>query len=425
MRFLKLFTPYSYWFCHYQRNTIKNQALENYSHIKELFEKYLNNSISRDEYGVLLQYFGKEEDHGDLHQLVTAALAGNDSVHDSVQLGRAVDAVAFQLRQKLQPKKTVLWRKYLPYAAAFFLISAIAGAYYVISTSQRFSKEKQSVANDVKPGHSAATLTLASGKKILLNDASEGTVALESGITVSKNQKGEIIYTISGSNEASEHSLNTLATAKGETYQIVLSDGTKVWLNAGTTLQYSANLRERGMRKVKLTAGEAYFEVSKDKSHPFIVETPTQAVEVLGTHFNINSYADEGRTVTTLAEGSVKVSDLNHANQHTVILKPGEQSLYSGGSINVQEADLQTALAWKNNKIYFRDAPLQEVLRQVSRWYNIEVEYEGEPTREVFNGGIKRTANLSAVLRILEISNVRFSVKKKNNVTTLIVMNEK
>ncbi|MBT2621927.1 FecR family protein [Chryseobacterium sp. ISL-6] len=398
--------------------------METDPHIKELFTKYLNNSINREEYVVLLGYFGKEEDQGDLRQFVMEALSVDNSEYDNVELARVVDAVASQLREKLQPRETVRLRRYLPYVAAVLLLISSVTAYYLSRTDQGYLKQKQGLANDVKPGHSAATLTLAGGRKISLNDVSAGTLAVESGITVSKNKNGELIYTISSTNGASEHSINTLSTAKGETYQIVLSDGTKVWLNAGTTLQYAANLREQGKRKVKL-AGEAYFEVFKDKSHPFVVETPTQSVEVLGTHFNINSYADEGRTVTTLAEGSVKVSALQNADQKAVILKPGEQSLYSNGDINVRAADMQTALSWKEGQIYFKDASLQEVLRQVSRWYNIEVEYKGEPGSEVFNGGIKRTANLSAVLRILELSNVHFSLNKKNNVTFLTVSPEK
>lgn len=219
-----------------------------------------------------------------------------------------------------------------------------------------------------------------------------------------------------------QNSLNTLSTANGETYQLLLPDGSKVWLNAATTLQYSANLRAQGKRKVKLLAGEAYFEVSKDKKQPFIVETGKQDVEVLGTHFNINSYADEGRTVTTLQEGSVKVSPLNNPNEkNNIILKPGQQSLLTNGNINVQKADLETALAWKEGEIFFKDATIQEVLRQVSRWYNVEIKYQGVPTKEIFNGGIKRSSNLSTVLRVLELSNVKFSLTKNNNKTTLIV----
>ncbi len=399
--------------------------MENYHNIQELFTKYLDNTINREEYDALLQYFEKQEDNDELHQLVTEALLKDNSECDHIRLDKAVDTVAFQLQQKLRPTKNIMLRKYLPYAAAVLLFF-MAGIAYYINFNHDSKKEMQLVEIfDVKPGHSGATLTLASGKKVLLNKTVNGSIASEDGINIFKLSDSTVTYTVSnakGDKKDSDDRVNTITTAKGETYQIVLSDSTKVWLNAATTLQYSANLGERGKRKVRLVAGEAYFEVSKDEKHPFIVKTPTQNVEVLGTHFNINSYADEGHTVTTLEEGSVKVSTSDNFTQKNIILKPGQQSLASGGNLKVMEADLQTALAWKEGKIYFRDAPIQEVLRQVSRWYNIAIEYNGTPTKELFNGGIKRTANLSSVLRILELSNVKFKLSKKNNTTTLIVL---
>lgn len=395
--------------------------MENYNDIKKIFTKYLDNSISKDEYDRLLQYFGKKEGSEELHQLVMEALANETNEYDNVQLGRVVDRVAAQLRGKLQPKKTILLRKYMPYAAAALLFFMIGISYYIIFRKDN-QREKEVAVIDVKPGKSAATLTLADGKKILLNNISAGNITSDRGITVSKAKGGELIYTIKESNTNLPTDINTLSTANGETYQIMLSDGTKVWLNAATTLQYSANLRTQGKRKVKLIAGEAYFEVTKDKNHPFIVETSSQDVEVLGTHFNINSYLDEGHTVTTLEEGSVRVLPLNTISEgNKIILKPGQQSINAKSGIEVREADLETALAWKEGEIYFRHASIQEVLRQVSRWYNIEVKYLGTPTKELFNGGIKRNSNLSTVLRILELSDVHFSLMKKNNITTLIV----
>ncbi|MEI7486013.1 MAG: FecR domain-containing protein [Chryseobacterium sp.] len=393
--------------------------MENSHDINDLFAKYLNKNISREEYDALLEYFRKQGNVGELNELVANALAEDFPVNYNIELNEIVNSVEYKLRQKLKPTKKLLLRQYIPYAA--IIIATLLGGGYLL-LHYHAQKTKDEFIADVNPGHSAATLTLANGKKILLNEVSNGNIANEGGISVLKNKNGEVIYTITESNEGVDNRVNTLSTAKGETYQIVLSDGTKVWLNAATTLQYSANLREQGKRKVMLLAGEAYFEVSKDKQHPFIVETTKQEVEVLGTHFNINSYADEGRTVTTVEEGSVKVSPLNNHNEKdNIILKPGQQSLFADGNIHVREADLQTALAWKEGEIYFRDAPIQEVLRQVSRWYNIEIEYQGSPTKEVFNGGIKRSSNLSTVLRILELSNVHFTLKKNNNSTTLIV----
>ncbi|AZA95616.1 FecR family protein [Chryseobacterium shandongense] len=396
--------------------------MENYRNTKELFTKYLNNSISKDEYDALLDYFRKEEDDGELHQLVTDAISNEVQEHDPIRLDKAVDIVAIRLRNKLQTRKRFRLKKYLPYAAAILLFSIAANAYYVFIRHKTKIEEQHIVvsAEDIKPGRNAATLTLADGKKIFLNDVSVGAITKDQGISVSKTKSGELVYTLREANGIPANTINTLSTANGETYQIVLSDGTRVWINAATTIQYYANLGASRSRNVKLLAGEAYFEVQKDKNRPFIVETPSQKVEVLGTHFNINSYADEEKTVTTLAEGSVKVSTSGDRVRH-FILKPGQQSLNSNNNIQVKQADLQVALAWKDGKIYFKDAPIQEVLRQVSRWYNIQVEYQGAPTEEVFNGGIKRSANLSGVLRILELSNVNFKLIKRNNNNVLIV----
>ncbi|SMP20249.1 FecR family protein [Chryseobacterium profundimaris] len=394
--------------------------MENDQNIQSLFAKYLDNTISADEYEALLHYFGKQEDNGELYELVLKEVSGGLPVRNQVRLEKAVDAVSHRLRDQLQPKKIVGLGKYIPYAAAVFLFITIGISFYIISTRTSENNDPQIAVADVNPGHSAATLTLADGKRIFLNDASIGAIANDQGISVSKTKNGELVYTIKEANGIPENTINTLSTANGETYQIVLSDGTRVWLNAATTLQYAANLGAGKSRNVKLLTGEAYFEVQKDKKHPFIVETPAQKVEVLGTHFNINSYADEGKTVTTLAEGSVKVSTSGDRERH-IILKPGEQSLAVNNNIKVREADLQAALAWKDGKIYFKDAPIQEVLRQVSRWYNIQIEYRGTPTEEVFNGGIKRNENLSSVLRILELSNVNFKLIKRNNIHVLIV----
>lgn len=404
-------------------------VLENRDHYLQLLEKYRDNRCSPEEVELLLGYFRKNSpEQEQIMELVLAELqqVPSEEEFQNKNIEHNIDQAYLTISREIENTKTfknrstrMLWTRIL--GAAMILIIAGVSYLYFFNGSQKHS-ENQNIA-DVKPGHSGATLTLADGKKISLNEVSAGTIASESDINVSKTINGEIIYTASGSLDGANSNLNTLCTANGETYQIVLSDGTKVWLNAATTLQYSVNLREQGKRIVRLVAGEAYFEVAKDKSHPFVVKTAKQEVEVLGTHFNINSYVDEGKMVTTLAEGSVKIKEAS--DLIGVVLKPNQQAVSFNGSINVQEADLQTALAWKDNKIYFRDATIQEVLRQVSRWYNIKVEYKGVPTKEVFNGGIKRSANLSSVLHILELSNVQFSLKKNNNVTTLTVIQEK
>lgn len=213
-------------------------------------------------------------------------------------------------REALKPylkgdKKTRLWPK-IAVAASIALAVATVGYFY---QQHRNKTEQQFAANDIEPGRIAATLTLSSGKKIYIADASKGKVAEESGVTITKNEQGELVYGMAGG-ENGPGVMQTLTTYRGETQAVVLPDGSKVWLNALSSLKYPASFASSKDRRVELT-GEGYFEIEKDGAHPFIVSTDKQEVEVLGTHFNINSYTDEMATKTTLLEGSVKVSIRN------------------------------------------------------------------------------------------------------------------
>jgi ferric-dicitrate binding protein FerR (iron transport regulator) len=399
--------------------------LENQEQLQHLLEKYRDHRCSPQEVKQLLQYFHKdsrEQDHlmelvlNHLKEMPTAEELGDSHFNSRL------DQAYLNIRKELEVSHTrskatwQLWKKIL--TAATITITVGIGALYYINRYKTYHGHTLQ-AQDIRPGGHKARLTLSDGHSIELSRAQSGIIVSDKGISY---HSGLVI------SDKAIGGLLTISTPKGGEYEVVLPDGSKVWLNAATTLQYSASLRARGNRNVMLVDGEAYFEVAKDKSRPFVVSTKTQEVEVLGTHFNINSYGDQGRTVTTLEEGSVKVSSWDRKIAHsmnTIILKPGEQSLSAGGLLTVREADMQSALAWKEGMIYFRDAPIQEVLRQVSLWYKIEIEYEGIPTKEVFNGGVKRTADLSSVLRILELSNVHFSLKTRKNKTILTILQEK
>jgi hypothetical protein len=291
-----------------------------------------------------------------------------------------------------------LWPKVL-IAAAIVTIIASAGIWLIKNRDELASVQQNVEAkNDIAPGKQGATLTLASGKKIRLSDAANGELVKEAGVIITKSANGELVYEIKVVT-TEPNQLNTLTTAKGETYQVRLPDGSLVWLNAASSLTYSATLNERGVRRVKLD-GEAYFEIAKDKLHPFVVETGKQEVEVLGTHFNVNSYPDEPGIKTTLLEGSVKVGV--NGNQFS-ILKPGEQSQASNnGKIIVQAIDTELAVAWKNNQFIFEDDDIEFIMRMVERWYNVEVIYQGNKPVKKFWGAVSRFDNISSVLRILE-----------------------
>ena len=273
----------------------------------------------------------------------------------------------------------LFFRNYRITAAAVILTILSFGIYF-------YANYKVIHGDDIKPGKTTATLTLANGKKIILSDVANGKLATEADAVISKTSEGNIIYEIKD-RTTSSNQINVLSTARGETYQVRLPDGSKVWLNAATTLKYPTSFKSSGERLVELN-GEAYFEVFKDKARPFKVKSSNQTVEVLGTHFNINSYKDEATVNTILVEGSVKI------NKNT-ILKPGQQArFYKSGNITVSQADINQ-IAWKDGKFRFNNTNLEDVLRQLARWYDVDFVYEGKMSDKKISGGIDRNTNIS------------------------------
>ncbi|TDQ07497.1 FecR family protein [Pedobacter metabolipauper] len=306
------------------------------------------------------------------------------------------------------PKKTQvipLWSRLI--AAAIALIVIGAGLfYYQAQDPKRGLHAMANYANDIAPGKVGATLTLANGKKIRLSDAANGQIAKQAGISVIKTADGQITYKIEESS-SNNNQVNTLSTAVGETYSLILPDQSKVWLNAASSLTYAAGLQQQGQRRVKLV-GEAYFQVAKDALHPFVVESGSQQVEVLGTEFNVNSYQDEEVFRTTLLQGSVKLSD----NGATRILSPGDQATNAKGQLHLATVDTELAVAWKNNKFIFERLHIEEIMRMISRWYNVEVIYQGEVPDVTFWGSVSRFENVSKALISLEATgNVHFKIE--------------
>ncbi|MCR8562007.1 FecR family protein, partial [Mucilaginibacter sp. BJC16-A38] len=217
-------------------------------------------------------------------------------------------------------------------------------------------------AHDIRPGTNKAILTLSNGHKITLNNAANGQLALQSGIQVIKTANGQITYKIKeGSGTSDPVNANNITTPNGGQWQVTLPDGTKVWLNSASSLTYPASFEMQKTRVVQLT-GEAYFEVAKDKLHPFIVKTAIQSVQVLGTHFNINSYSEEPTVRTTLAEGSIKVTNLAGEMKQLV---PGKMSVLRNGSLTIADANIEEALAWKNGYFRFNDENIQSIMRKL------------------------------------------------------------
>jgi hypothetical protein len=291
------------------------------------------------------------------------------------------------------------WYKITGVAAAIILIISIS---YLFLNRSTYTDHTATI---IEPGRDKATLVLSSGKTIVLEDVANGKLTEELGTTIEKTEKGGINYKIEGNTDV-RIAMNLLNVPKGGQFQITLSDGTKVWLNSNSSLKYPSAF-STSERRVELT-GEAYFEVSKNKQKPFIVETSLQKVEVLGTKFNINAYDDESSTQTSLAEGSVRVSCKNN----TTLLKPGQQSTLTDQNIAVRSINLDQVLDWKNGDFNFSNNNLKEIMRKISRWYNIEVIFEGPISQETYVAQISRKKRLNDVLRALQLSgSIKYSIR--------------
>lgn len=303
-------------------------------------------------------------------------------------------------------------------AAVAASITIVLGVGALMFVPDKEHKQPAAYANDVDPGSDKAILTLANGTKINLSDARSGSLLKQSGIEIVKAEDGTLVYKVAAS-RSNTSAYNTITTPKGGQYKIVLPDGTRVWLNAASSLSYHTSLKDgRGDRKVNLV-GEAYFEVSKTKNMPFIVKTDKQEVIVLGTHFNINSYKDEPDTKTTLLEGAVSIS-APHGGKSGIVLKPGNQAVNNGAGIKIEKIDTSMAVAWKNQEFVFRNESLESIMRKVGRWYDVEIVYENnEVGKELFGGTISRYDKISKVLRALEgTGDVKFKIQDRKILIT-------
>lgn len=352
-----------------------------------------------------------------------------------IDRGRKVDTAVGGPSEPLILKgrsKFVVLRRWFSAAAVLLCIGAVFYFY------QHQGKTELAPNAEIAPGRNTATLTLADGKKITLSAATNGTLAEQVGAEITKTADGQLVYTVvpgkkGGSDQTINPALNKIATARGEQYQVVLPDGSKVWLNAASTLTFPTTFAAQKNRKVELS-GEAYFEVAKDKTHPFIVKSGQQEVQVLGTHFNISAYeatsdvkTAAGTTAsltgvktltgikTTLLEGQVKVSSPLAQNQsgNSVVLEPGEQATLTSKSLAVSAVDVRLAVDWKNGEFRFRNEPLPAILDKIARWYDVDIDYVPDAQHiPTFSGSVSRFANVATVLNMLgKASDLRFSIQ--------------
>jgi len=310
-------------------------------------------------------------------------------------------------------------------AVAVLFIMLTVGAYYVfiheVKKELAVRPEENKFKPDVEPGHDGAILKLADGRTIILDSMANGALATEGNTEIEKTSNGQLVYHTG--KEQQQLLYNTLSTPRGRKFRLTLPDGSNVWLNAESSITYPSAFAANE-RKVEIT-GEAYFEVSHNAARPFKVKINTPLgdggeVQVLGTHFNIMAYKDEGSINTTLLEGAVKITQGSKYS----FLKPGQQAQLSfpgdrQGKINlVNNANLEEAIAWKNGLFIFNGADIKTIMRQVSRWYDVEISYEKEIS-QTFSGTIPRTVNVSKLFNYLELTkHVHFRIENKKVIVT-------
>ena len=302
--------------------------------------------------------------------------------------------------------------------AAIIVVSLLSiGTYWLMKDRKISSLEIADVSarykNDVPPGRNKAILTLGDSSKIVLNDVHKGKLAQQGGSEVMKLLDGKLAYSVGGKTTDEKIMYNTVSTPRGGQYEITLPDGTQVWLNAVSSLRFPTRFGG-DKREVTLT-GEAYFEVAKNPRKPFFVhiafpghrERPAATVRVLGTHFNIMAYEDEKTVNTSLFEGAVS---LLRSSGNPIEIVPGQQvQLKNDNSVKIVHAN-DNAIAWKKGLFSFKSEHIQTIMRRAARWYDLKVTYMGTPTPDTFSGTISRSVNLSQLLKILEMSGVKFII---------------
>lgn len=394
--------------------------------LEYLLQRYVDKTCTQEERAQLMQLLQQSDNDEDLQQLIDQLISERDIrytmpdavaesvLHTILQTGKTREIPI----KDNGIKRMNTWQR-LAVAASILLLLSAGGWFWLNRTppSDLAKTEKKTInAGDILPGGNKALLTLDDGSTIMLDSTSNGIVAQQGGATVLKRSNGQLAYDVL-KNGSEKLVYNSLSTPRGGQYQLVLPDGSKVWLNSGSTIRYPTNFTGKE-RRIELS-GEAYFEVVKNAAMPFKVYVNGKSeVEVLGTHFNINAYVDEPSINTTLLEGSVRVTGLETHNTRLIV--PGEQAqLTAKGKIDLNKTvNIEQVMAWKNGIFNFDDADLPTVLRQLSRWYDIDIVYEGAVPQREFGGKMQRDLNLSQILRILEKNNVHYKTEKRK----LIIM---
>ena len=392
--------------------------------LRILFEKYMDDTISDDEYHQLLSLIDDPGFRDEFTSLIQESyLSYRKTDDDPVPIKQTDDILQAIFEKAAQNEEHGYsntghhWRKLLFRRSVAAILVVMLGVGAILHwREKRQVKPFVAVIDSVKtvpnaaiaPATNAAVLTLSNGKQILLDSSKNGLIA-QQGTAKIVNTAGQLNLMNNGQGSPAIVYNNTLSTNRANIYHITLSDGTKVWLNAASSITFP-NVFAQNERRISIT-GEAYFEVAKDPLKPFVVDINGISVKVLGTHFNVNAY-NLAKVSTTLLQGSVQITD----GLHNTLIKPGEAAEVTKADISVRKVNLDKAIAWKNHEFYFEKDPLTAIMEQLGRWYGVDIQYDGKlPDQNVFySGNISRNAKLSDVLLMLhKISNADFDVHDK------------
>jgi ferric-dicitrate binding protein FerR (iron transport regulator) len=368
--------------------------------LQHLYQQWLVKSITATEEEEFLSLLAEPDNQALIEMWVEQQLLlPKEETPLSAEKTHLILQTIFQTNRVHVIKRTRWWAAA---AAVLFLLST--GTYIWVNKSSS-TKNITVLANDVPPGSNKAILTLSDGTAVKLD--STGNKVISKGI---RQTGAQLQYDA----QIADAAYNTLTTPRGGQFQLTLPDGTKVWLNAASSIYYPTAFNGKE-RRVEIS-GEVYFEIAKNEKMPFYVKSGIQETEVLGTHFNINAYTDENAISTTLLEGSIRV---NYTGHTSVIVKPGQQTQLTDHLKVIDDADMDQAIAWKNGVFSFNQADIPTVMRQLSRWYNVDVEYAGAIPKRAFTGEIARELTLAQVLKGLTKTRVNYKIEGGNRIIIL------
>lgn len=382
--------------------------------IASLISRSQQGLLTADEQDKLDAWIAASDEHRQLWMELNNPAVQQENVRAMARFDETAALERFLSNKPATSNVRRMWRvQTWKWAAAVLVLAVGVSSYFLLThraqNGDRFGRA--SAQQDIAPGKNGAILTLADGKQLVLDSLGEGKIATQNGTQISLNNN-QLKYDASAATDGA--ALNTITTPKGRQYHVVLPDGTEVWLNAASSVQYPVAFKGRE-RRVKIS-GEVYFEVAAKSWQPFVVETDQMKLEVLGTSFNVNTYNDEKTIRTTLLTGAVKVTPA-HTTQPKVLV-PGQTAVLSKpdasteATLTVTETpDPDKIIAWKNGLFNFDGMDLYSVMRQLERWYNIEIEYVGKPENVIFKGKMHRNTNLSDVLKVLETMDVNLELK--------------